>query len=168
MKAKFSWMYRVFTLASVLVFLLMSAAPVVANPPTRSEWIDSFYGTMDCGDFIADDYFDVDIEVTNYWNPDGTLNRYKLHGVISDRIVNPATGKEIFGRTEGYNFFEDVDDAPGIWKHAGLMFHVVVPGKGVVNIDAGLFFMVDGMNGEMHGKHQFNSGDLAELCAALR
>lgn len=155
-------------LFAVLALALSVFLPAQAKAPTTEDWIFSAYGTFDCGDFIIDDTFDVDVTITYYWNKDGSMDRYRMHGEITDRMVNPNNGKEVFGRTHGYNFFEDVENTPGVWKHAGLMFHVVEPGQGVLNIDAGLFYMVDGQNGEMHGKHEFNTYQFTELCAALR
>ena len=146
-----------------------SGPGALASPPTveTEHWVGQYLN--DCGDFqIVDSWF-MDVKITYYWNSDGSLDRYHIHGEAVDTLSNPVSGKSLIGRTEGYNFYENVADAPGIWKHAGLMFHVNVPGEGVVLIDAGYMIMyVDGQPTYMKGNHEYNSGDYASLCAYLR
>jgi hypothetical protein len=150
---------------SLLATAVTSVAALQPSEPLHWEGQETL---SDCGDFLILDSWTMDITATYYWNADGTLNRYQLHGEAADVMSNSVTGKTVSGRTNGYNFFEDVEDTPGVWKHAGLMYHIIVPGAGTVLVDAGLFYMVDGQITYLKGKHQFNGGEYAGLCAALR
>jgi hypothetical protein len=159
-----------FTMIAVIALLATAVNSVAALQPTSEpiHWESQGDIVGDCGDFLILDSWTMDITATYYWNKDGTLDRYHLHGEAADNMSNSVTGKTVSGRTEGYNFFEGVEDAPGVWKHAGLMYHITVPGAGVVLVDAGLFYMVDGQITYLKGNHQFNGGGYAGLCAALR
>lgn len=162
-------MKRACLIAVVSLTLLITPVNIaLASPPTVETQFWSGEYNLDCGDFLITDTWSGDVKITYYWNPDGSLDRYHIHGEFLDRMTNPLNGKSFTGRTQGYNFFEDVADAPGVWKHAGLMFHVNVPGQGIVIIDAGYMIMYDGQVTYLKGNHQFNGGELTSLCAALR
>ena len=154
-------------LASVGLLAIPSMIAVASPPAAETQFWSGEY-TVPCGDYDITDSWYGNVNITYYWNPDGSLDRYHIHGEFVDHMTNPKNGKSATGRTQGYNFFEDLDDAPGVWKHAGLMFHVTLPGQGVVVIDAGYMIMYDGQITYMKGNHQFNGGELDKLCAALR
>ncbi|HEX6852307.1 MAG TPA: hypothetical protein VF139_12975 [Candidatus Polarisedimenticolaceae bacterium] len=155
----------IFALAVVL-----GARDAAAEPPLQEAylWEGQDDVLWDCGDFDILDTWSMEGITTYYWNKDGTLDRYRSHGDAIDLMKNSVTGKTVLGRTEGYNFFEDVEGEPGVWKHAGLMYHVVVPGVGTVLIDTGIFYMVDGEVTYIKGNHEGIAGDYDQLCAALR
>jgi hypothetical protein len=153
-----------------VVALIILALPLVAlaSSPDKEVQFSSGVYTMSCGDFDFQDNWSGSVTITSYLNDNGSLNRYHIHGEFIDTLTNLSNGNSLTGRTEGYNFFENVGDTPGLWKHAGLRFHFNVPGKGVVNIDAGYMLMYNGEVTVVKGKHQFNTGDFTALCAALR
>jgi hypothetical protein len=150
-----------------LIILAMGMVALASSPEKETQFWSGEY-TLSCGDFDFSDNWTGNVIITSYLNADGSLNRYHIHGEFIDMLTNLSNGNNIKGRTEGYNFFENVEDTPGLWKHAGLMFHFNVPGKGVVNIDAGYMLMYNGEVTVVKGKHQFNTGDITALCAALR
>ena len=123
---------------------------------------------IDCGDFFIYDEWEGNFKFTYYWNMDGTLDRYHTRAELTDLFFNPENGKSVSGRSASYNFFEDWEDAPGVWKHTGLMYHAVLPGVGTVLIDAGYFIMVDGEKTVLKGIHEMNGGDIDRLCAVLQ
>jgi hypothetical protein len=159
-------MKRVFLVALIVLALQITFA-LASSPDKETQFWSGVY-TMSCGDFDFSDNWSGSVIVTSYLNDDGSLNRYHVHGEFLDTLTNLSNGKTLTGRTEGYNFFENVADTPGLWKHAGLMFHFNIPGNGVVNIDAGYMLMYNGEITLVKGKHQFNTGDITALCAALR
>ena len=165
---KIRFLFLIITITMVVAVLFVGIKPVSATPPTNEEQHWSGADPLNCGDFTATDNWDMYVTLTYYWNSDGTMDRYHVYGEAIDQITNTLNGKVIYGRTEGYNFFEDVEDTPGLWKHAGLMFHFVVPGQGTVLVDAGFFYMYEGEIIYMKGNHEFNTGHIEELCAALR
>lgn len=157
--------------AILVVAVLIQFTPQAAAAPPSQEnyvWEGSDEVLWDCGDFQILDTWTMTGTTTYFWNPDGTLDRYRSHGEATDLMKNSVTGKTVLGHTAGYNFFEDVEDAPGVWKHAGLMYHIVVPGVGTVLIDTGFFYMVDGVITYIKGNHQGIAGDYDALCSALR
>ncbi len=162
-------LYSAFAILAALMLALAAPATTLAMPPTTEDVHWSGIDFFDCGNgsYLIDE-FEGDVTLTYFWNQDGTLDRYKIHGVFHDTITNPLNGMVVYGRNDGYNFFENVEHTPGVWKHAGLMFHVVVPGQGLLNIDAGLFYYtVDSQTFEFHGKHEYNNRDFEELCAYM-
>jgi hypothetical protein len=165
-----------FLMVSILAMLtLMPGGFAHASPtppPTREYW--HWFGEeyLDCGDFVGVDYTEYTWTVTFFWNDDGTLDRYRIHGEIIDRLTSPFNDTVINGRTQGYNFLEDVEAYPGVGQHYGLMFHWIIPGQGTVLIDAGIMDF-NFINGEMvflRGNHQYNNntGELEKICDMLR
>jgi len=151
-----------------MALLTTPSTATFASPPSTETQFWSGQYTLPCGDFDITDTWYGNMTITYCWNRDGSLDRYHIHGEAVDQMANVGNGKLVTGRTQGYNFFEDLDDAPGVWKHAGLMFHVTAPGQGALVIDAGYMITYDGQITYMKGKHQFNGGELEMLCAALR
>ena len=156
------------TFMVTLIILALQITFALASSPERESQFWSGVYTISCGDFDFQDNWYGTVTATYYLNNDGSLNRYHYHGEFFDTLTNLSNGNSITGRTDGYNFWENVEDTPGLWKHAGLLFHFNVPGKGVVNIDAGYMLMYNGEITLVKGKHQFNTGDVTALCAALR
>jgi hypothetical protein len=159
-----------FTMSVVLVLLIANITLVSASQPSVESYFWKGQDTFDCGDFTILDDWEGNYKYTYYWNEDGTLDRYHVRSDIYDIFTNPINGKSISGRAAGYNFFEDVEDEPGVWVHAGTMYHAVLPGAGTVLIDAGymIFIPADGQITVLRGNHDVNGGDIDQLCAALR
>lgn len=169
MNTKNQYLFSTFSIMAALVLSLVSPTTGLAMPPTTEDTHWAYVDYFDCGEgrYLIDES-EGDVTLTYFWNKDGTLDHYKIHGVWHDTITNPLNGMVVYGTTKGYNFFENVEETPGVWKHAGLMFHVVVPGQGLLTIDAGLFYYtVDSQTFEFHGKHEYNNRDFAELCAYM-
>ena len=113
-------MKRLLVIAVVSVALLMTPVNVaLALPPSVETQLWSGEYTLDCGDFLITDSWSGDVKITYYWNPDSSLDRYHIHGEFLDRMTNPINGKFVTGRTQGYNFFEALDAAPGRLAEAG-------------------------------------------------
>ena len=97
-----------------------------------------------------------------------------LHGTFENRMfVNPANGATALVR----HMYTEIGRPPtspeegwGTFATRGLTTRVLVPGSGVVLLDAGylLWRYPDGFAFVAHGNHQLEiEGDIAELCAAL-
>jgi len=164
-------MKKIFSSVVLLVMLLgVTMTPVSAASPTF-EVVTSWPSpslTIHCGDFNIDVSSSSIVKYTYYWNEDGTLNRYHVHGEGAETYTT-TTGKTFYGTEQGFNLFGDATTT----KLAGLLYHVVVPGKGAVLIDAGYVYM-DPTGWVMHGNHPVNwywftgEENFSRLCDAFR
>jgi hypothetical protein len=129
---------------------------------------DAAFTFSNCG-------FPVDVALhgtfTNraFVNPVRNINYIREEGTAT----NPATGATALIRhmyTEIGRPPEGPDEGQGTFTVRGLTTRVLVPGGGVVLIDAGylVWRYPDGFIFVAHGNHQLEiEGDFSELCAAL-
>jgi hypothetical protein len=102
-------------------------------------------------------------------NPVRNINYIREEGTAT----NPATGATLLIRhmyTEIGRPPESPDEGQGTFTVRGLTTRVLLPGGGVVLIDAGylVWRYPDGFIFVAHGNHQLETeGDFTELCAAL-
>ena len=104
-------MKRGFLVALIVLALQIYVRASVPSPERRSQFWSGVY-TMSCGDFDFADNWSGNVIVTSYLNDDGFLNRYHVHGEFVDTLTNLSNGRTLTGRTEGYNFFENVQAHP--------------------------------------------------------
>jgi hypothetical protein len=146
----------------------LMAAPVAAAPPEREEFqTEPWSGVLAmCDGFeVINESEGTLATLHRFFDRDGDLVRVSFHGQIEDTYTNSVTGKSISGRGQ-YNG-QVVLEEP-FEREAGIQFHVLVPGAGVVLIDAGrVVFDALGEVVFQAGRHQVRDGDFEALCAAL-
>jgi hypothetical protein len=164
-------MKKIFSSVVLLVMLLaVTMTPVFAAGPTVEvvPYWPSPSITIHCGDFSIDIASWSSVKITTYWNKDGSLNRYHVHGE-SFETYTTTTGKTFYGSEQGFNLFGDATTT----KLAGLLYHLVVPGNGTILIDAGYVY-ADPTGWVMHGNHPVNwywftgEENFIRLCEAFR
>jgi hypothetical protein len=146
----------------------LMASPVAAVPPEREE----FQTEPSSGVLAVCDGFEVInasegamVTLHKFFDQDGDLIRVSFHSRIEDTYTNSVTGRSISGSGQ---FNGQVVLEEPFERQAGIQYHVVVPGAGVVLIDAGrLVFDALGDLVFQGGRHQVWDGDVAALCAAL-
>jgi hypothetical protein len=154
----------------VVAAALLLASPAAADQPEIFGPISyhAEYSFFACG-FEADVSLDGTFENRIFDNPLRNINYIREVGTVT----NPATGTTLqvkHSYTELGTPPTSPDQGLGLFTDRGLVTHVVVPGGGVVLIDAGrlVWRYPDGLVFEANGNHQLKiEGDLSELCAAL-
>jgi hypothetical protein len=157
-------------IAGVIATALVIASPAAADQPFLFGPIQYHveYSFYNCG-FEAHVSLDGTFENRIFDNPVRNINYFREEGTIT----NPLTGATLSVR----HWYTELGTPPtspeegwGLFTDRGLVTHVVVPGGGVVLIDAGrlVWRYPDGLIFEADGNHQLKiEGDISELCAAL-
>ncbi len=160
-------------LAGVLALLALAGAAVVAPaasaaPPTMSttelhRHIDPF---ATCAGFRVIGDFDVVRQDTIYYDEQGTPVRERIHARYTGTLTNAVTGQAVSDNGSRLIF---LDRQEGTTAWAGIVLKVVVPGQGLVSLDAGrVVFNADGSIAFEAGPHHDLANDqFAALCAAL-
>jgi hypothetical protein len=107
----------------------------------------------------------VTFEGLDFFGKDGSVVRSWSKNYFYDRFYNLSNGNEAFGSGS----LPLISYPNGGWRNGGLSFHIVIPVKGAVLIDAGYLSQTEpGAPWIFHGYHPFyEEGDLSKLCAAL-
>jgi hypothetical protein len=154
---------RTSPLVAVAALSLALAAPVVAAPPSHDSFsfttAPQVIGQCDGADLVAQ--FDINIRETVYFDADGDPGRVRIHISVPGTITHTGTG-HVADASGVRTIFEDYGD--GSFKATGSGVHVVVPGAGTLNIEAGLEREADG-DYRLTG-HRI-TGATPDLCAAL-
>lgn len=165
---------RVFRFLSVFVAVAMLVVPATAAWAAKPDfWTFSAGGddAYSCGSFSIQDEWSEQVRVRTYYDNAGNFTHWGANFTFTDRWYNPANGKEAFGKGE-HEYLIQVPDEYVVYH--GALYHVVVPGVGVVLIDAGYTTFTaeqaaDPSQWTFHGNHQvLQQGDLSELCSALQ
>jgi hypothetical protein len=153
-------------LASLVAFASLPIAaadgPVVDGPHR----LEGQAALTNCGTFTILDQYVLDFTLRLFFDRSGTLVRLEEHVSGTDTLINSVTGKRYTSRFANNVL---IDPATGLGANAGIIFRLTVPGAGAVFLDVGR--IVTNQAGTVvtfqAGPHQFFSGDLAGLCAAL-
>lgn len=135
----------------------------------------SFYVVTCSGDPVMHDVVTYGT-LTTWRDTNGDVLKIKMHAMNVDEFyLESGEGRRLLSGATS-NTFTLTPGASGVYegvtKWTGLFWHVVVPGVGVVLLDAG-FEIID-FNREnplvvrRAGKHQWLDGDFDAFCAALR
>jgi hypothetical protein len=101
-----------------------------------------------------------------FFGGDGAIERVSTQTTLTDEYINSVTGKTLTGRGR-FHFEIEYADPYETW--VGIQYQVVVPGAGVVLLDAGR--LVTDAVGEVlaiTGRHDVYEADFGRLCEALR
>ena len=164
------------TLAATMAFMLALAGTASAISPTSDELepvTDDVVLVEDCPGpdgttFDIRDDFEGHTTATTFYDRNGDVVRIRFFSEYVDRFYNSETGKEYTATTATTIDFEDPET--GQLEAHGLIYHLTLPGVGVVILDAGtLIFNADGEVVFESGKHQIfgSNPDTEKFCEAL-
>ena len=142
---------------------LALAAPAGAATPSQDSFsfttAPQVIGQCDGADLVAQ--FDIAIRETVYFDADGNPTRVRIRMSVPGTITHTGTG-QVAEAGGVRNIVEHYGD--GSFKATGSGVHVVVPGAGSLNIEAGL--EREDERGYRLTGHRV-SGASPELCASL-
>jgi len=155
---------------SLLLAMLIALGAI--SPAYAAETTTFTYGLQgsqvlaDCGSFQVFDDYDITLVRTDFYDNDG--QRTQMHVSINgtDTYRQSVTGQSF---TMGTHFMIHNDYRAGLFSAMGLQYHLMVPGIGLVLIDAG-DLMYDAQVGDYvfyAGPHQVATGDTSGLCSAF-
>jgi hypothetical protein len=142
--------------------LLAVALPGFAAGPVITTFTQHIDDIFDCGSFEVLDSIDVTATRRTFFDEAGNPVKRQAHVSIIGTITNTTTGKSFTDRGSVNNLF---DFEGGTLQQAGVNFHINVPGKGVVLLEAGKI-VVDLATGDVLFKAG-PTGSLDDLCAGL-
>jgi hypothetical protein len=152
----------------VAPFLLCLAVPAMAAPPQSEQFIDFGFGVLppiDCGNFILN--YEMSGErarVTTFFDNEGNPTRMRLRWVIHGTLTHSATG-QILRDQSSLNVTSDLNS--GSTTVTGIAFHYVIPGTGLIFLDAGRVVVApDGSIAFQAGPKDALPG-FGQLCEAL-
>lgn len=157
-------------LAKVILLLLTSGivaaltGPALAQAPEMKPVDDSFSFTPDICPFPIEATGKLTGRETLFFDDQGNVSQDVFHLFFSGVWTNPRTGKSVIER----DHLTSVVFPDGGFAELGLNFHLSLPSGRTVLIDAGKLVFDDGGIVFQAGKHQFEDGDVAAVCAALR
>jgi hypothetical protein len=155
--------------AMIAAALALAASAAADQPDVFGPFeYDAAFSFSDCG-------YEIEVSVhgtfenRSFVNPVRNINYIREEGTAT----NPATGATALIRhmyTEIGRPPTSPDEGLGTFTVRGLTTRVLVPGGGIVLLDAGYLVrrFPDGLIFVAHGNHQLEiEGDFSELCAAL-
>jgi hypothetical protein len=161
--------FRVLPVVAVVAASLLFAVPASADAPdVFGIEYDASFTLTNCG-FPVNVSVHGTFENRSFVDPVFNINYIREEGTAT----NPANGATLLIR----HMYTEIGRPPtspeegwGTFADRGLITRVLLPGGGVVLIDAGYlrWRFPDGFVFEAHGNHELEiEGDLTELCAAL-
>ena len=157
-------------IASVLAAALTFVASAAADQPLTGTFPIGVHATFPAGTF-CDFAVRVDLDGTGTFsifdNPPRNIQHYEQQGTIT------ANGKTLLVN-EHWNVTTTPPSSPaeelGVFTQRGAPFHILVPGGGIVLLDAGYLVTLfpSGTVVVSHGQFPFElEGDVSGVCAAL-
>ena len=150
--------------AAVAIGALLVPAVSVASGPVIWENDDTTPQTIvewgDCPGFIIDATYMANRRNEDLYDAQGNLVLERRHIQYSGVLYNDSDPSKSVPYEGHFDLIFDF--VAGTVKNTGLVGHVTLPGQGVINLTAGLFFAGPDFVVE-HGP----SGDMTQLCAAL-
>ena len=83
--------------------------------------------------------------------------------MFTGTLTQTRTGKTVTDMPDPINIFVK----GGVEREVGLIWHIVVPGKGVVVIEAGVRILAEGEDPIIHGPHPVFEEGFEVICRAL-
>jgi hypothetical protein len=147
---------------SAAIAALAIASPAGAAAPDRErssfDTAPRVIGQCDDADLVSQ--FHITITETVYYDGDGEPARVRVHMSVPGTITNTGTGQTL--ETLGVRNITETADS---FVVRGSGVHVVIPGLGTVELEAGLE-AEDGHHGYRLTGHRI-TGATDEICAAL-
>lgn len=150
--------------AAVAIASLAAPAAAHASGPVISENNDttpqSIIEWADCPAYMIDATYMANRRNEDFYDANGNLVLERRHISFTGVLYNDSDPSKSVPYEGHFDLIFDF--AAGTVKNTGLVTHVIVPGQGVINLTAGLFYAGPGFAIE-HGP----SGDLTQLCGYL-
>ena len=123
--------------AGSIVVLALSPISASAIPPTvETVTLHRNFGVVgSCPGFDVTATFDPTRRITTFYNAEGDPIRQHIHVEVPGAVTNSVTGKSL--TTTGVRNIT-IDLLTGETKSTATNVHVIVPGKGTVQLAAGL------------------------------
>jgi hypothetical protein len=149
---------------------LLAAAPAHATPPTTTTEERQIppMPIANCGTFALLIRATVIRELTTFYDAGGIPVRAVLDRRQEGQFTNAVTGKSIplSGRWKlTYDYTDGVRN--GVVYQTGPTYHVTVPGRGIIFLQAGHGLQVNMVTVFEHGPHDFEERNFAEVCDYL-
>jgi hypothetical protein len=114
---------------------LAASAPAFADPPDRTPIsLDEHWPAVNCGDFDVYRHILVDGMVIHFYDKEGVNIRDKAHVSILWTLTNSKDDRILTNKS---NYIRTSDFVEGLHTYVGVLWHLTVPGRGVVVLDAG-------------------------------
>jgi hypothetical protein len=114
---------------------LVAFTPALAVPPVHgSVHFEGAWDPIDCGDFFVHASYTVDVRVTTYLDTEGIPIRAHVHVPLTWTLSNSKDDR-VLTHTNTYNRISDLKE--GVDTYVGVLWHLTIPGRGVVVLDAG-------------------------------
>ena len=150
-------------LATAALATLTAQGAAAAGPTREIVHANPQFDIGECSGDTIHASFDVTRTVTTWYDAAGNPVRRLVHANIPGTLTNIATGMTL--QTIGVRVIR-IDLITGVRTSTGTNVHVVLPGKGTVQIGAGRF-VIDNQ-GNIVSEHGRLDEDLTdELCTAL-
>ena len=105
----------------------------------------------------------ISVRETTFLDQEGNVDRLQVHLMFSGTLTNSRTGKTGTDMPDPINIF--LED--GVEREVGLIWHIVVPGEGVVVIEAGVRIRAPGEETIIHGPHPVLEEGFEVICGVL-
>ena len=122
------------------------------------------YGSVTCNGSSVIVTLQGEMRVTTFYDESGQGTLLKRHISFSGTLSSPVTGKSV--PHEGHATIT-LDFLTNTTTTTGLLHHTVLPGQGVVFLDAGIIAITDGAISFVGGPHEFYLQETQGLCAPL-
>jgi hypothetical protein len=150
-------------LVSVIALFAVVApqTALAATPPQMFPIHEEGSELIDCGSFTAQRDYDIDQNVTFFYDQTGTWIKLISHFELNDVYTNLSTG---FTLLSPGKFTFTLYPQDGNRSLAGVLYHITIPGIGIAVIDAGKVRIdEDGVYFSAGPHDPFND----QICAAL-
>ena len=165
-----SWFRR-----SIVVFLttLLSITPFTTAFATTPEFItvpvDETYEVVQCDGFTVIEHLGGEIKVSFHSDQDGLVQMRITRVAVLDTFSNSETGASLSSPLVGIDKLDFNRDRSHTVAVVGMRTHLVVPGVGLIFIDAGRFVYDSSTDSWVFeaGRHDNFDDALPALCSAL-
>lgn len=151
-------------LAAVAIAALVVPATSLAKGPVIWQNNDTTPQSItewgDCPSYMIDATYMANRRNEDFYDANGNLVLERRHIDYSGVLYNDSDPSKSLPYEGHFDLI--LDFVAGTVKNTGLVGHVIVPGQGVINLTAGLFYAGPDFVIQ-HGPN----GDLTQLCAAL-
>ena len=105
----------------------------------------------------------VTSRLSTFFDKEGNVDRLRVHLRFARTLTNSRTGKVVTDTPDPSTYF--LED--GVLREVGLIWHIVVPGEGVLVIEAGVRILEEGEDPIIHGPHPVFEQGFEVICRAL-
>lgn len=158
-------------LAAILVLVAFTTAFAVPPVHETKRYVGS-WAPIDCTGFQVVAAYTVDVRSTTFFDKDGNPIRAQVHVPLTWTLTNSKDDR-VLTHTNNYMRISNLKE--GLHTYVGVLWHLTIPGRGVVILDAGRlivdFYPPPVQPGSevlwQAGPHEMINGDYTVLCRAF-